>query len=784
MLEYNIATSFRSLTKNLSFSIINIAGLSLSLSLAIILIVWLKFEFSFDRFNTNADRIFRVVTEFKNENHSDNFAGTPAPLGTLLKNDISDISDYVRIGRLGRCLVNYKNQQFWEDIDVADPSVFKIFSFKLLTGDPEKVLNDPGSVVISETTAGKYFRNENPVGRTLLIGESGDPYIVTGIMKDIPANSQLQFEFLISFSTLKNNIEWGIWNYSTYLLAKNSKSYKTISQKLPEVVKKIPRDDKFQLHLQRLTSIHLHSFLRSDIPTNRNIKSIYIVSSILVLVMFMACINYMNIATARYSKKGTEACLRKITGASNSDLVGQFLCESFAITFIAFISALFIVYLLIPIFTAYSGIQLSLKSLFDFDSIFILLIFLVLISLIAGSYPAFIFSSVNPTSTLRDDFKLTGIITAKGLRKGLVIFQFCISIILIASTLVIKSQMSFIKNKNLGLNPEQVIAVPIYQSGVKPKYELFKKEILTSPYILNASAVNYTPGAQGFSQNVWWEGLPLKDKSNVMDWIPADQDFPGTLNIEMSSGEFFQNDIYHKNSVAYVLNEVAAEKIGWADPIGKKFDIVGMGNVVGIVKNFNFKSLHNDLEPVALAFYPDVFDKLLIKISTEDIPGTIAFINNKWNSLFPEYPFEYSFLSDDFQKMYKNETAVSAMVSCISIIALFISCIGLFGLVLFTTDNRIKEIGIRKVAGSSSVEVVMMIDLEFIKWITISFVISCPIVVFCMNKWLENFAYRIHLTLWTFLAAGTLTVLISLITVSWHTWYAATRNPLDCLRHE
>jgi putative ABC transport system permease protein len=784
MLKYNLVTSIRYIKRNLSFSLINISGLSIGLTLVIILLAWLQFEFSFDKFHKNADRIFRVVVEFEREKSSDNFADTPAPLGEALKKDIPEVVDYVRFGYLGRVLVSYENEQFWEAIDLADPSIFKIFSFKLLSGDPETALSNPGSIILSETKARKYFGSRNPLGQTLLLGDNKTPYIITGVMKDIPANSQRQFDFLSSFSEDKNNQSWGMWNYPTYILAQNEDSYRSISEKLPGVVKKIPGEDKFQLHLQPLLSIHLHSRLREDLPTNTNIKTVYIISSILILVLIIACINYMNLATARYTKRGKEAGLRKVTGATSSNLIGQFLCESLAITFSAFIIALFLCYLLMPVFIYLTGVPIDIESLFNFKSFLKFILLIILITTIAGSYPAIMLSSVNPVSALSDDFKLARVISVKFFRKGLVIFQFFISITLIACSFVIKSQMAFIKNKNLGLNSDQVVVVPIYQAQVKPKYELFKKEILTYPTILNASAVAYYPGTRGFYQNTWWEGLAEGDDSNYMDWLSVDQDFISTLKIELLKGEFFPENISNKGPIVYVLNELAVKKIGWDDPIGKRFDIIGKGAVVGVIKDFNFKSLHNELKPLALTYYPEQFDNLMIKISTENIPNTLDFLKKKWESLFPQYPFEFTFLNDDFQRMYKKETTTSLIITYISLMALFVSCIGLFGLVLFTIDSRIKEIGIRKVAGSTTGRIVIMLNLEFIKWILLSFVISCPVTVLFMQKWLENFAYRVNLSWWIFVFAGLITIIISLLTVSWHTWKTATKNPVDCLRHE
>jgi putative ABC transport system permease protein len=784
MLKYNLAISFRSIRKNLSFAVINISGLALGLTLAIILLVWLRFEFSFDRFHKNGDRIFRVVVEFIQEKTSDNFADTPAPLGDALKKEIPEVVDYVRFGNLGRVLVSCENEQYWENIGLADPSVFRIFSFKLLEGNPETALASPGSVILSESKARKYFGTVNPLGRTLLLDDNKTSYTITGVMQDIPANSQLQFDFLISFSELKNNLTWGMWNYSTYILAKNKDSFSSISEKLPGVADKIPMEGKLLLHIQPLTSIHLYSGLRGDLATNTNIKTVYIISSILLLVLIVACINYMNLATARYSKMGREARLRKVAGATGSNLAVQFFYETFTITLLAFIIALVLSCLLMPVFVSLTGIPLEIRSLFTFGSFLKLICLVVLITIVAGSYPALMFSSVNPVSTIRDDFKLGRIISVKVFRKGLVIFQFFISITLIACALVIKSQLTFIRKKNLGLSSEQVVVVPVYQAGVKPKYELYKKEILASPDILNASAVAYFPGKQGYYQNTWWEGLPGKDYSNSMDWISVDQDFIKTLKIELKKGEFIPVNISAKGSVVYVLNESAVKQIGWDEPIGKQFDIIGKGKVIGVIKDFNFKSLHNELKPLALTFYPDLFDNLMIKISGGNIQNTIGFLKRKWENLFPQYPFEFTFLDDDLQKMYKKETTTSLIITYVSFLTLIVSCIGLFGLVLFTIDSRIKEIGLRKVSGSTTGRIVQMLNMEFIRWILVSFILACPVIIYFMQKWLENFAYRVNLSWWIFMVAGLITIIISLLTVSWHTWKTASKNPVECLRHE
>jgi putative ABC transport system permease protein len=783
MLKYNLISSIRHIRRNLSFSLINILGLSLGLTLIIILFLWLQFELSFDKFHEKSERIFRIITEFKPETTHDYFAHVPAPLGDFIKTRIPEVEEYVRFGYLGEQIISYENVQFQEKIVLADPSIFKIFSFRLISGNPETALKQPGSIILSENKAKKYFGNKDPMGKTLLMGEEKSPFIITGVLRNIPSNSQQQFDFLCSFAENKSNLEWGFWNYNTYLLASRKGLYKAITDKLTGIANEIPGDEKVRFHIQPLTWIHLHSDIHSDLSTNTNIKTIYFISSILFLVLIMACINYINMATARYTRRGKEAGLRKVAGATNLTLASQFLFESFTITILAFVIALCLSYLLVPVFNSLTKLPLEFVSLFNFKLISELIFLIILISLIAGSYPAFTLSSVNPIAALRDDFRLSVAVSIKGLRKGLIIFQFLVSIILIAATMIIHTQMAFIRNKNLGINSDQVIIIPTYQAEVKPKIELFKKEILTSPFILNASAAGFTPGTN-YYQNAWWEGLQDVNLG-YMSWIPADKDFIKTLKIRIVNGEDFP-DILSENHLLYILNETAVKKLGWKDPLGKQFEIsgIGKGAVIGIVKDFNFRPLYSEIEPVAITYYPEVFYNMMIRISSENIPGSIDFLRNKWKSLFPRSTFEYSFLSDDFQKLYEKENTTLKLITWVSVFSLFISCIGLFGLVLFTIDQKIKEIGLRKVSGSTSLEIVALLNLEFIKWILTAFLLSCPVIIYFMHKWLASFAYRISLSWWMLVVPGMMVLITSLLTVSWHTLYTATRNPAECLRHE
>lgn len=784
MLKYYLLLSFRNIKRNLSFSLINISGLSIGFALSFLLLIWLQFEFSFDKFHKNAERIYRVVTEINKENLNYNFAATPAPLGDILLKEIPEITDYVRFGSLGRVFVNYNNEQYWENVTLADPSIFKLFSFKLLQGERESALRNPGSIIISQSKAKKYFGEVNPMGKTIFLGEEKQPFVVTGIMQDIPANSQLQFDFLSSFSEDKSKKTWGMWNYATYIMAKDNKSYKAITDKLPSVMKNIPNGEYISLHIQPLLSIHLHSRLKSDLTTNTNIRTVYIISSILILVLIIACINYMNLSTARFVKRGKESGIRKVTGATGSNIAGQFLGESFAIVLVSFIAALFLSYLFLPVFSSLTGLQLSSNTMLSPFTFMKIILLIIVIAVVAGSYPALLLSSVKPVSVMRNEIKAVSMISVKSFRKGLVVFQFFISIILVAAAILIKDQLNFIRNKDLGLNPDQVIMVPIYQAKIKPVYETFKNELLKNPSIQEASAVSYFPGQNGYNQNVWWEGLDPDNNSHYIDWLSADEDFIKTLDIEMLKGHYYSKDVARSDQKVYIINEEAAKMTGWKDPIGKQLDIIGKGRVIGVVKDFNFKSLHNELKPAAITFYPAIFDHLMIKVSASNIKGVVDYIRKTWEGMFPLYPFEYTFLNDDFQKMYIKEIQTSKILTSIAILALFVSCIGLFGLVLFTIDSKTKEIGIRKVAGSTTGGMMLKLNIEFVRLLLVAFIIACPVILLIMRKWLQGFAYRISISWWVFAAAGLITVILSLLTVSWHTWKSANQNPVKCLRHE
>ncbi len=784
MLKYYLLLSFRNIIRNLSFSLINISGLSIGFALSFLLLIWLQFEFSFDKFHKNAEKIYRVVTEINKEDLNYNFAATPAPLGDILLKEIPEITDYVRFGSLGRVFVNYNNEQYWENVTLADPSIFKLFSFKLFQGEPESALRNPGSIIISQSKAKKYFGKVNPMGKTIFLGEEKQPFVVTGIMQDIPANSQLQFDFLSSFSEDKSKKTWGMWNYATYIMAKDNKSYKAITDKLPSVMKNLPNGEYISLHIQPLLSIHLHSRLKSDLTTNTNIRTVYIISSILILVLIIACINYMNLSTARFVKRGKESGIRKVTGATGSNIAGQFLGESFAIVLVSFIAALFLSYLFLPVFSSLTGLQLSLNSMLSPFTFMKIILLIIVIAVVAGSYPALLLSSVKPVSVMRNEIKAVSMISVQSFRKGLVVFQFFISIILVAAAILIKDQLNFIRNKDLGLNPDQVIMVPIYQATIKPVYETFKNELLKNPSIQEASAVSYFPGQNGYNQNVWWEGLDPDNNSHYIDWLSADEDFIKTLDIEMLNGHYYSKDVARSDQRVYIINGEAAKMTGWKDPIGKQFDIIGKGRVIGVVKDFNFKSLHNELKPAAITFYPAIFDHLMIKVSASNIQGVIDYIRKTWEGMFPLYPFEYTFLNDDFQKMYIKEIQTSKILTSIAILALFVSCIGLFGLVLFTIDSKTKEIGIRKVAGSTTGGMMLKLNIEFVRLLLVAFIIACPVILLIMRKWLQGFAYRISISWWVFAAAGLITVILSLLTVSWHTWKSANQNPVKCLQHE
>ena len=787
MFKNYLKIALRSLLKYKIYSIINIFGLSVGMACCILIMLFIRDELNYDKFHKNVDQIFRVVVESRYKARPDHFAHTPAPLAPALLNEFPEVVNAVRFASRHEELIAYKDKHFWEKtLMLADPSIFEVFTFQLVRGDPATALTDPNSIVITQRTAKKYFGDEDPIEKILKIGDEwAKDYRVSGILKNIPSNSQLQFDFLISFANQKGNISWGQWNYSTYIqIRPNYPSYQ-LENKLPNLTGKYLNEEARAgtiFHLQPLTRIHLHSSLRNDLPTNRKLSHLYIFSGIALLILMLACINFVNLVTARSTIREKEVGLRKVVGANRSQLILQFLGEAVLLSFFAFLLSFIFVEILLPIFNIISGKEMTFYLIHDFPFMITLIGLMFIVGILSGSYPAFVISRFQPVSILRKGFGEKTSVYPSISRKCLVVAQFAISIMFLFSTALMHQQLRYIRNKNLGYDKEHLVVLPIYYRDVQPKHELLKSEIMQSPLIVNATKTSYLPSQLVNFQNIWWEGLPGKNK--MIHWISVDHDFIQTVGLRIKAGRNFSGEYPPDQRGAYILNEAAVEMIGWESPVGKQFEIVDRGEVIGIINNFHFQSLHQKIQPLVLYIYPENFRYMLVRIRAENISKSLQFLKQKWEELFPGRLFEFSFFDEDFDRIYKSETRLAKTFNYITGLAILIACLGLFGLASFTTLRRTKEIGIRKVLGASVSGIVILLSKDFLKWVLVANLIAWPLAYFAMNKWLQNFAYRTNIGLSIFLLAAALVFVTALLTIILQAIKAALANPVDSLRYE
>jgi putative ABC transport system permease protein len=747
MFRNYLKIALRNLRRFRAYSLINITGLVIGMACFLLIFLYVQDELSYDRYHKNSKQIYRITTEVNIAGKSMNIATTPAPLGPTLINEFPEILNAVRFLSLrsGRdWLIAYREKRFYESrLLYADSSIFDVFSFDLLRGDRETTLKDPNSVVLTEKMAKKYFGDEDPLGKVLNVNKRSD-YKVTGILRNVPRNSHFRFDFLVSFATLTESNktiseDWGDASYHTYLLLRKGASPAEMEGKLHLIVEKyvnkflksfIENIEKmmpvYQFRLQPLTEIHLYSRLMEEIEANSDINYVYIFSAIAFFILIIACINFMNLATARSSCRAKEVGMRKVVGAQRTQLVGQFLGESFLLSFISLLLAVGLVEILLPAFNAISEKEIS----FNYSQTWIVWVGLVgtasVVGLLSGCYPALLLSSFRPIEVLKGKVKST--LAVPLLRKILVIFQFSVSVVLITETVVIRNQLIYTRNKNLGFDKEQLVAIPLRSNEIIRNYESVKNELLQHPDIIHVSATSALPG-KGLGMNVFRPEGAAEGEYLTMYVISADYDFIQTLGIEILAGRDFSKNFKSDEKKAFMLNELAVEKLGLMSPLGKQIEFVGYGKgtVIGVVKNFHFLSLHQKIEPFLLHVDPEDFRYFAVKIRPQNISRTLAFLEDKWRKLDPTYPFEYSFLDEDFDKLYKADKKLGQIFISFTALAVFIACLGLFGLVSFTAEQRTKEIGIRKVLGASVPNIIVLLSREFTKWVLAANLIAWPV---------------------------------------------------------
>jgi putative ABC transport system permease protein len=791
--------ALRNLKKHRGYSFINIAGFAISMACCILIILYIYSELNYDRYHENADRIYRLGTNFDIGKMHAKAAVSNHPIGPALSRDYPEVLNAARIRPYRRrTLVEYKEKQFFEEkVFYADNSVFDVFSFPLIRGDRKSALATAYSLVITADAAKKYFVEDDPIGKTLRFNNDSD-FTVTGIIKNVPQNSHFTFDMLCSFETIYQHNpaqreKWmGDFNNYTYLLLQENYDFRELEQKFPQLIDKhIGRilklvGGKVEFFLQPLTSIHLYSDLEGEISGNSDIAFVYIFAAIALFILLIACINFINLSTARSAQRAKEVGMRKVLGSHRSQLIKQFLSESITYSFLAFLIALMLVQLALPLFRSLSGTTLSFK----FDEIFWLVPYLIgfvfLIGLIAGSYPAFFLSAFRPVRVLKGRSK-AGAANSR-FRSVLVVLQFAISIILIVGTGVITNQLHFMKEKRLGFNKEHVVVLPIREGSIVQSIESIKEELRSHSGVVSVAASSAVPGHGASRHNAFLpEGFEL-DESQMIGAISIDHNFIPTLDMEVIAGRNFSPEFVADNKKSALINEAAAREFGWDDPIGKTVtELTGNGitkTVIGVVKDFHVESLRKKIGPLYIENEPSAFGCISIRIRPRNVSGTMEFLRKKWKEFDSSGTFDYAFLDESFDSQYRAEERLSTIFSYFTLFAIFIACLGLFGLASFTAEQRTKEIGIRKVLGASVYDIVILLSKEFTKWVLLANIIAWPVAYYAMNKWLQDFAYRINTGIWIFIIAGALAVTVALLTVSYQAIKSALSNPVETLRYE
>lgn len=799
MVKNHFKIVLRTLLRSKGYSALNVFGLAIGLTCVSLVAAWSINELSFDRFHSNHERIYRIVGEVKTDSETFEQAVTSPPMAKALIKDYSEIENAVRLD-MNDCIVRYKSKQFEEDgVLFTDPSFFEIFDYTLTNGDMATALRDPYSIVLTESIAQKYFGEESPIGKTVTLflydpDGAGAPYKVTGITPDPPKNAHFTFTMLGSFATFEsiNSADpyYWFWNgFYTYLLFAENADPTAFESKLPDFAERYMGDKMrgFQMFytysLQPLADIHLNSHLRYEIQATGSMSTVYIFVTIGLFILLIACINYMNLTTARSLGRSKEVGVKRVLGAEKNQLVRQFLIESITVASVSFMFAFLFVELLQPIFFELTGSRI--EHVFSTELFLLIYSITLVVGLLSGLYPAFFIYAVGTVHILKGKFKTsaTGIAT----RKGLVILQFAIAIVLLIGIAVVKSQMDFIRSKDLGYKKEELLLLKVNGfSEVQNNFEPFKNELLSNPAIKGvAVSRGLIVGGLGNSivETVDGSGNPVS--SSIYRYL-VDPDFIDVYEMKLLAG---RNFIPADTMGAFIVNEAAVHAFGWGSPehaIGKPFKRDRLlGNVIGVVKDFHFAGLQHAIDPVELHLTrPNQFSRISVRFETANLANTLNFVENNWQKYFPEALLKYEFMDDSLQNQYLQEARFGNIFTVFVAISLVIACMGLLGLAAFAAEQRIKEIGLRKVLGSSVLGVVSLLSKDFLKLVLLANLFAWPIAWFAMNEWLQGFVYRIDISWWLFVLAGGLALVIALLTVSTQAIRVALANPVEALRYE
>ena len=826
MFRSYLITTIRTLLKNRGLTAINILGLAIGMASVILIALYIQYEFSYDRHHAHANRIYGVFRAMSMENTTSVSPRASGALAPALKRDFPEVQEAIRVQRLD-AWVQTQTHFFQQDVCVADPEIFNVFTIPFISGDPNTALTQSGAMVLTQSMARKFFQNEDPIGKALQVDhqELSGTYFVTGIVRDFLPNSTFYFDCLTATPKGSMADMWSIWQptgvwrpFFTYILLPEGYDHRALEQKLPGLIARYMGDEVRQTTryiLQPLIRRHLYSTADLGLTTAEygDIKQVYAFGLVAGFILLLACVNFMNLSTARSSTRAREVGLRKVVGASRQQLIGQFLGESVLVALVAMIVALALVELILPWFNGFMQRELILHSSENLWWLIGLIGFGLGVGVIAGSYPAFVLSSFLPTQVIKGDW----IPGAKhvGLRKALVVFQFAISIAFITGTVVVQEQLAYIRNKDLGFDKELIVGIPIFiysrqlhhggSEDLRRRIPTVKQAFMAHPNILKATATRFHQGGSHTTDTFRAEG---SDADWQMGLFDIDRDFLDFFNIELVAGrmapeppklpekiesiqdlEEYRELVreYAKKGRPFILNETAAQHLGWDDPIGKRFKEKKEpeGYVIGVMKDFHTQTLHNAIQPVVFRVFTGGAKHLYLKLGTQNIPETLAFIEKTWHQFLPQIPFDFWFLNDDLTRVrYQNEMRTGNALTVFSGLTIFVACLGLLGLISFRAEQKTKEVGIRKVLGASVFSIFNLLAKEFVKLVIIACVIACPIAYLFAGRWLQDFAYRIDLHVMYFLIGGVLALLLALATMTYQALKAARTNPVDALRTE
>lgn len=789
-------TALRNILRDKIYSLINVLGLTIGITSSIFLLLYVLDELSYDKYHTRGQDIYRVITTIKEVDDEFTWVVAQIPFAQTVRDKFPEVEKSVRFIGTGRVLYKKDDLKFYEEeIYAADSAVFEMFSYNFIEGDPGTALHSPNSIVLTKNLAVKYFGNEHALGKTLQAGS--ELYQVTGVIDNVPKNSHFTFDGLISITSLNEQARtgnWGNFGVFTYLYAPTIQDPKTLESKLSAIYDEYcapifkQYGINFTYKLQRITDIHLHSRYEGESNANGDIKYVYIFSAVAIFMLIIASINYMNLATARSARRSREVGIRKVVGSHKFLLISQFILESLLLTLIAFVFSLIFVTALLPFFNHLLNKEISMNFLQQPMILTGLAGIIIFVGFLGGSYPAFYLSSFNPAVVLKSK------VTSRGgnafLRKGLVVLQFSISIVMLVCTWLVYDQLQYLRNKDLGFDKEHIVRMSLSTQEMRNNYRVLRDELLQLPEVLNVATAGTSPG-YGVGKNL----INVEDQNGEMvergiDMYPIDYDYLSALGFHIIDGRDFSKDRTSDSTTAVIVTEAMLKRMGWDSAIGKRFSFINQDGqqgetmkVIGVVKDYHHASLYDIIEPIL--FLPRENNRVLhIKIDGRDIRGTLAKVESVWNRVQTDQPFEYTFLDQEFQEQYQNDERRGQIFTLFAGLTMSIACLGLLGLASYTTEQRTKEISIRKVLGANVQSLVYLISREFILLVFISIVIGLPIAHYFMKKWLQNFAFAMDINWMTFVLVSIVVLLITFSTVSFHTMKAAHANPVDALKEE